>query len=62
MTDSPQHERLPALGDAEPVPEDDNDFAGEHDTTAVDREVTDGDHAEQESPRGWSGLDRDGPP
>lgn len=58
-------ERLEALGQPveEPTPEGDDDFAGEHDATAVDKDVTagDGDGA-PESPDGWSGLDHDGPP
>ena len=34
------------------------DFAGEHDDTAVDEDVTSGEEAgEQESPRGWAGLE-----
>jgi len=58
-------EPLEALG--QPVegagPEGDDDFAGEHDATAVDKDVTSGDGADEpESPDGWSGLDRDGPP
>ena len=46
----------------EPIgdPDDDQaDFAGEHDDTAVDEEVTsgrDGDR-EPEAPEGWSGLE-----
>jgi hypothetical protein len=60
MTD--REERLPALATPEeqPTPEDDHDFAGEHDATAVDQEVTaDRDVGEPESPDGWSGLDRE---
>jgi hypothetical protein len=36
------------------------DFAGEHDDTAVDEDITTGDDAgerEPESPRGWAGLE-----
>ena len=58
-------EKLEALGQPveEPTPEGDHDFAGEHDSTAVDKDVLDGDGAgESESPGGWSGLDQDGPP
>jgi hypothetical protein len=59
-------ERLPALGQPveEPTPEGDDDFAGEHDATAVDQRITSGSGGadESESPEGWSGLDRDGPP
>jgi hypothetical protein len=57
-----QNERLPAFGDEEAVPDGDSDFAGEHDDTTVDHDVTDGEAGEQESPRGWSGMDGDGPP
>ncbi|MEH1126879.1 hypothetical protein [Micromonospora sp. CPCC 206061] len=52
---------LPPLGqpeDAEPEP-DTEDFAAEHDDTAVDEDITggrDGDR-EPESPRGWAGLE-----
>ena len=49
----------------EPIgdPDEQQDFAGEHETTTVDDDVTaDRDDAEPESPQGWSGLDRDGPP
>lgn len=63
---SQREEGLPALGQpaGEPLPEGDGDFAGEHDATAVDDEVIAGRgaDAEAESPRGWSGLDSDGPP
>ena len=58
-----QHkEHLPALGQPveEPVPEGDNDFAGEHDATVVDQEITaGGSTGEAESPKGWSGMDHD---
>jgi len=57
-----QNERLPAFGDEEAVPDGDSDFAGEHSDTAVDRDVIEGEKGEEESPRGWSGMDRDGPP
>jgi len=34
------------------------DFAGEHDATAVDEDVTSGDDTgEPESPGGWAGLE-----
>lgn len=63
---SQRQEHLPALGQPveEPVPEGDNDFAGEHDSTVVDQEITAGrEHGkEPESPKGWSGMDQDGPP
>jgi hypothetical protein len=43
--------------------ETDVDFANEHQDTTVDSDVSsDGDDGEPESPEGWSGLDRDGPP
>jgi hypothetical protein len=58
-----QNERLPALGDDDGLPDGDSDFAAEHDDTAVDPDVTgDRDRGEPESPDGWSGMDRDGPP
>ena len=61
-----QHqEKLPALGQPaeQPEPEGDHDFAGEHDSTAVsDDVIADRSDGETESPAGWSGLDRDGPP
>ena len=41
----------------------DSDFASEHEDTAVDEDITDGrDKGEEESPRGWDGMDRDGIP
>ncbi|MEJ3744607.1 hypothetical protein WEI85_15095 [Actinomycetes bacterium KLBMP 9797] len=50
----------PPLGqpDAEPEP-DEEDFAAEHETTAVDKDITTGDDTdrEPESPRGWAGSD-----
>jgi hypothetical protein len=56
-----REERLPALGQPveEPVPEGDNDFAGEHDSTTVDHDVTSGRDSdrESESPNGWSGME-----
>jgi hypothetical protein len=43
--------------------EPDVDFANEHSDTTVDPDVQAGrDDAEPESPDGWDGLDRDGPP
>jgi hypothetical protein len=57
-----ENERLPAFGDEEAVPDGDSDFAGEHAGTAVDRDVVNDETGEDESPRGWSGMDRDGPP
>ena len=55
---------LPALGtpDEHAAPDDD-DFAGEHDATTVDQDVTaDRNVGEPESSGGWSGLDRETPP
>jgi|tagenome__1003787_1003787.scaffolds.fasta_scaffold17738118_2 hypothetical protein len=49
----------------EPIgdPDDDVDFAEEHEDTTVDERVTSGeDDAEPERPQGWDGLDKDGPP
>ncbi|MEV6598347.1 hypothetical protein AB0M36_15920 [Actinoplanes sp. NPDC051346] len=58
-----QNERLPALGDDDGTPDKEGDFAGEHDTTAVEPAIVEGrDDGEQESPRGWSGMENDGPP
>ena len=58
-----QNERLPAFGDSDGTPDGDNDFASEHGDTAVDPAIIeDEDTGEQESPRGWSGMDGDGPP
>ena len=52
-----------ALGqtpDGQP-PEEDPDFAGEHDDTAVANDIIEGtDSREPESPRGWSGLEKPG--
>jgi hypothetical protein len=51
---------LEPLGDPD---EDVADFADEHDATAVDPGiVAGGDDGEPESPDGWDGLDREGPP
>jgi hypothetical protein len=57
-----QNERLPAFGDEEAVPDGDSDFASEHSDTVVDPDTADGKDGETESPEGWSGLDREGPP
>jgi hypothetical protein len=49
----------------EPIgdPDGEPDFAGEHEDTAVDKDITaERDDTEQERPAGWDGLDRDGPP
>ena len=56
MTDEP----LQPIGQPveEPTPEGDDDFAGEHDDTAVGEDITGGrDSGETESPTGWSGLE-----
>ena len=62
----PHHqEKLPALGQPaeQPEPDGDTDFAGEHDSTTVSDDVmTDRSDGEPESPGGWSGLEREGPP
>ena len=43
--------------------ETDVDYANEHQDTTVDADITsDRDTPESESPKGWSGLDRDAPP
>lgn len=57
----PGPERLPALG--EPVPEDNHDFAEEHDQTAVSEDLTAGtdQERESESPKGLGGMDMPGP-
>ncbi|MBL7260403.1 hypothetical protein [Paractinoplanes lichenicola] len=50
----------------EPIgdPDEQEDFAGEHSDTAVDKDVTadQDDDAEPESPDGWGGLEPEGPP
>ncbi|MEV0720613.1 hypothetical protein [Asanoa sp. NPDC050611] len=48
-----------APGDTDPAdPGEDDDFAAEHEDTAVDESITDGkDRGEEESPRGWAGLE-----
>jgi hypothetical protein len=57
-----QNERLPAFGNEEAEPDGDSDFASEHSDTVVDPDVADGAKGEDESPRGRSGMDREGPP
>ena len=55
-----QRENLEAFEDPESP---DTDFAVEHADSTVDPDITaDEDKTEPESPRGWSGLDQDGPP
>lgn len=46
-------------GDTSADTSTDDDFAGEHEHTAVDRRIISGTDAEreEESPRGWSGMD-----
>ncbi|MCA2216811.1 hypothetical protein [Jidongwangia harbinensis] len=57
-----QHEHLEAFGD-EDVTDGDSDFASEHADTVVDKTIPgERDDAESESPKGWSGMDSDGPP
>ena len=49
----------------EPIgdPSEEPDFAEEHESTTVDPDVSaDEKDGEEESPKGWDGLDRDGPP
>jgi hypothetical protein len=36
-----------------------DDFAGEHDDTAVDESIVNDDSGEDDSPRGWDGMDGD---
>ncbi|MFV2010499.1 MULTISPECIES: hypothetical protein [Micromonosporaceae] len=61
-----EHQNRPAaaLGqtpDGQP-PEDDPDFAGEHDDTAVSHDIIEGTDRdrEPETPRGWSGMEKPG--
>jgi hypothetical protein len=52
-------EELVPLGDDEGGVAGDSDFADEHESTTVDPAITEGtDNREEESPRGWSGLDK----
>ncbi|WP_164842552.1 hypothetical protein [Actinoplanes solisilvae] len=49
----------------EPIgdPDEQEDFASEHDATAVDEDVTAGRYDDEpESPKGWAGLESEGPP
>jgi hypothetical protein len=57
-----EQQRLEPLGDPDDTFDPAGDFAGEHDDTAVDDDVVGGQAGEEESPRGWDGLDQDGPP
>lgn len=60
----PSEERLPAIGHPPPEreqvakPNENADFAEEHDAVAVTEDLTSGQDTEREdeSPRGWSGL------
>ncbi|GAB1689922.1 hypothetical protein [Krasilnikovia sp. M28-CT-15] len=55
-------ERSAAIGDPD-VEIPDDDFAEEHTDTVVDRDIATGDQpGETESPRGWAGLESEGPP
>jgi hypothetical protein len=55
------HQHLEALGDPDEAA--DSDFASEHETTAVDHDITAGrDRAEPESPQGWDGQDEERAP
>jgi hypothetical protein len=52
-----------AIGDPQLDDTVDDDFAEEHDDTAVDPDITAGrDSGESESPRSWTGMDNDGMP
>jgi hypothetical protein len=56
---------LEAFGDEDTADgyDGDSDFADEHTGSVVDRQVPgERDDAETESPKGWSGMDSDGPP
>lgn len=59
---SQQH--LEAFGDDELKLDDaDSDFASEHSDTTVDPDIMDGrDKGEDGSPKGWDGMDQEGPP
>jgi hypothetical protein len=56
-------ERLPAIGHPDQGPNEGSrqdeqpDFAGEHNDTAVDEAVVTGEDGEEESPHGWAGLE-----
>lgn len=59
----PGEQRLPAIGHPDQGPEegppqdDQPDFAGEHEETAVDETIVTGEDGEEESPEGWDGLE-----
>jgi hypothetical protein len=55
-----QREHLEAFDDPESP---DTDFATEHEDSTVDPDIaTNRADGEEESPRGWAGMDREGPP
>jgi len=57
-----RRQNLEAFGD-EAIDDGESDFAAEHDDTAVDEDITHGRaDGEEESPRGWDGMDREGTP
>ena len=62
VNDEPGQARLAPLGQpaGDVEPEDEPDFATEHEETAVDEEIITGADTEREpeSPRGWSGMQR----
>jgi hypothetical protein len=54
-------DRLPAIGHPSQEPERDEepDFAEEHEDTAVDEDIVSGENErEEESPKGWAGMER----
>jgi len=60
---STSEQERPALGQPEAAAEPDSDFAGEHDSTAVDDKIMTGDEPREPGrPTGWAGLDNDGAP
>ena len=55
-----QPEHLEAFEDSESP---DTDFATEHEDSTVDPDIaTNREDGETESPRGWAGMDQEGPP
>lgn len=56
-------DQLPAIGhpdqehDAEAPRDEQADFAGEHNDTAVDEDIVRGENGEEESPKGWAGQE-----
>jgi len=60
-----QDRHLEAFGDEDTAGscDGDSDFADEHADTTVDPGTTDRqDGGEEESPKGWDGMDQEGPP